>query len=113
MMLSLTKTAKNVESIRRYLKNKFIRRTISEAKRFAFFDDEISFGFLIKVEDEGSIHSVLAVNEFLEETPVTDIYRILEDNDVAEMLKKAQGKFVRLKLSGFDFWEPLFSRNSN
>lgn len=111
-MLSLTKTSRNLESIRQYLKEKFTAKTISKAKRFAFFDDEISFGFLIKVEDAGGVHSVLAANEFLEETSATEIHLILNNNDVAGMLKKAGKKFVRLRLSGFDIWEPLFSRNA-
>jgi len=102
-----TKTSKNVERIWKYLKEKFTNKTISEAKRIAFFDDEISFGFLIKMENVDGVHSVLFMNEFLERISVNDIHQFLEDKDLANMLTKAGEKIVRIKLSGFDFCDPL------
>jgi hypothetical protein len=107
MVQGLTITSINVESIRKYLKEKFPNKTISEAKRFAFYDDEISFGFLIKMENVDGVHSVLFMNEILENISANEIHQIFGNNDFENILRKAGKKIVRVKLSGFDFCDPL------
>lgn len=104
------KTANKVERIRHYLKGQFAGKTVGEARQCALIDDEISFGYLIKVEDAESSHSIFSVNEFLQDTAVNKISQIFEERHLSRTLKKAGGEIVRLKSDGFDIWKPCKTR---
>ncbi len=104
------RTANKLERIRCYLQQKFAGKNISQAKQCALIGGEISFGYLITIEDAEGSHSVLPVNAFLEGTAVNKISQLLEERHLAGTLKKAGRKVVRLRPEGFDIWEPFESR---
>lgn len=104
------RTTDKVQRIRHYLKQKFAGKKIGQAKQCALIGSEISFGYLITIENEEGRHSVLPVNEFLEDTAGNQISRILEERHLVSTLKKAGKRVVRLRTEGFDIWQPLESR---
>ncbi len=102
--------AKNIREVERYLTSRFSAMEISQASQCALVDDQVVYGYLIRLREGDMEYTVVPLMEFLSSMPSQQVFNLLEKMGLSEFLKQSRGHLVQVTSRGCKLWNPVRAR---